>query len=81
MALPEAVCAVLEAYPDADPRSAHDCEDCGFETPTLRFQPLVTTCPLSGGAVRWQGFNDRRWRELWERRKAEIDAPPQQRAR
>jgi hypothetical protein len=74
VALPEAVCRILEAHPDARPRSAHDCEDCGFETPTLRFRPFLTTCPLCGGAVRWQGFNGRRWRALWERQKAEMAA-------
>jgi predicted RNA-binding Zn-ribbon protein involved in translation (DUF1610 family) len=33
LALPEAVCVVLEGHPDADVRSAYDCENCGFETP------------------------------------------------
>jgi hypothetical protein len=78
VALPEAVCAVLEANPEADPRSAHDCEDCGFETPVLRRAgptygwPFLTVCPLCGGAIRWQGFNGKRWGELWERQKAEL---------
>jgi predicted RNA-binding Zn-ribbon protein involved in translation (DUF1610 family) len=31
--LPEAVCAVLEAHPDAEVRSSFDCQDCGFMVP------------------------------------------------
>ena len=83
VALPEAVCAVLEAYPNADVRSSFDCEACGFMAPARsmpswghyrreahaagrRVDPaeraLLTTCPLCGGAVRWQGFNAKRWR-------------------
>ena len=65
VALPEAVCAVLEAHPDARPRSAHDCEECGFETPVVRGRPFLTACPLCGGAVRWQGFNGKRWRAMF----------------
>jgi len=74
VALPEAVCAVLEAHPDAHVRSAHDCEDCGFETPSAHGRSFLTVCPLCGGAVRWQGFNRKRWRALWERQKAELAA-------
>jgi hypothetical protein len=74
MALPEAVCAVLEAHPDAHPHSAHDCEDCGFETPVVHGRPFLTTCPLCGGAVKSQGFNGRRWHALWLQQKAELAA-------
>jgi predicted RNA-binding Zn-ribbon protein involved in translation (DUF1610 family) len=80
VALPEAVCAGLEAHPDADPHSAWDCEDCGFETLTLRRpgpgygRQLLTVCPLCGGEVRWQDFNCRRWGELWRQQRTEMAA-------
>ena len=73
-ALPEAVSTVLEAHPDAFPHSAHDCDDCGFETSVLHGRPFLTTCPLCGSPVSRQGINGRRWRELWERQKAELGA-------
>src|SRR4051794_33310562 len=60
-ALPEAVCAVLEAHPDAQPRWARGCVICSFETPTVRLRPTLTVCLLCGDIVRWQGFNGRRW--------------------
>jgi hypothetical protein len=75
---PEPVCAVLEVHPDVDIRSAHDCEDCGFQTPVQRQrgpgygQPFLTVCPLCGGAVRWQGFNHARWSTLWQQQRAEM---------
>ena len=53
-------------------RSAHYCEDAGFQTPARLGRPFLTVCPLCGGAVRWQGFNGKRWRALWERQKAEM---------
>src|SRR5215204_1682155 len=34
--LPEAVCAALEAHPDAVVRSTWDCEGCGFMVPAVR---------------------------------------------
>jgi len=31
-------------------------------------QALLGTCPLCGATIRRQGFNDRRWREMWKQR-------------
>jgi len=70
------VCAVLEAHPDGTPALGPRLEACGFESPTVRRPPMLTVCPLCGGAVRWQGFNGRCWRALWERQKAEKAAAP-----
>jgi hypothetical protein len=72
VALPEAVCAVLEQHPDADLRSSWDCEECGFETPVRRRpgpeygRPLLIACPLCDGAVSWIGYDAKRWRAVWE---------------
>jgi hypothetical protein len=71
-ALPGPVCDAIEAHPTAEIRSAHDCPDCGFMVPALPGRALLDTCPLCGGEIRWQGFNGKRWREQWERQRAEM---------
>jgi hypothetical protein len=55
---------------------SHDCEDCSFETPVIRRECRVflAECPLCGGAVRWQDFNAKRWRGMWERQRAGMMA-------
>jgi hypothetical protein len=65
IALPEAVCALLEAYPDAAFTTDFNCEQCGLEVPHRAGMrtPLLATCPPCGGAVAWAGFTTRRLRE------------------
>jgi hypothetical protein len=76
IALPEAVCAVLEQYPDAGFTFDYSCEDCGLETPHLPrvvgvgWAALFTVCPLCAGEVKHCGYTDRRLRQASERAKA-----------
>jgi hypothetical protein len=65
VALPDAVCALLEAYPDAVFTTDFNCAACGLEVPHRAGMraPLLTTCPWCGGAVTWAGFATRRLRE------------------
>ena len=49
IALPEALCHVLEAHPDASFTIDYSCEDCGLEVPHAPYSgpALLAVCPLS----------------------------------
>jgi len=81
IALPEAVCDLLERHPDAEYIWDFSCQDCGLEAPhrsrherlgSQDAYALMSVCPLCGGAVRYCGYTHRQYRETWERQKAEL---------
>jgi hypothetical protein len=79
IALPDAVCEVLERHPDAYYTWDFSCEDCGLETPhrsgiAQTAAALMAICPLCTGAVRHCGYTHRRLRETWERQVGERAA-------
>jgi hypothetical protein len=79
IALPEAVCALLEAHPDASFMWDFSCEDCGLEVPhrshvSQADAALLTICPLCEGVMKHCGYTHRQYRETWERQKAEMNA-------
>jgi hypothetical protein len=65
VALPDAVCELLEAHGDVSFATDFNCAECGLEVPHRAGMraPLLTTCPWCGGAVTWAGFTTRRLRE------------------
>ena len=74
IALPEAVCAALEQHPGASFTFDWSCEQCGLEVPHLPYAgpALLTACPLCDGKIKRCGYTHRRYREDWERQKAEA---------
>jgi len=65
VALPDAVCELLERHPDARYTVDYSCERCGLETPHLPYAgpSLLSICPLCSGTVERNGYTVRRNRE------------------
>jgi hypothetical protein len=74
IALPEAICEVLERHPDATYTRDFSCEDCGLEMPHLpKSGALLSICPPCTGEVSWAGCQHRRYRDDWEQPSAVIN--------
>ena len=75
--LPGPVCEALERHPDAGYVWDFSCEACGLELPhrtgvAQATAALFDTCPLCDGQAKHCGYTHRRYREAWQRQKAEM---------